>query len=366
MPTSARIKALQKLLPSLEVDALLITNLTDLFYLTGMSVSVGELIVTKRGARLFVDGRYLEKCSKGAPCSVTLWTPEAMEKHLSKMPLAKKILGFDSTDLSYNNYIALRRHVNTAGRQRNVRFTLKALEKPLKALRTIKDGQEITMMRKAAKLGCQGYDHVVGLLREGISEKELAKALEIFWLEKGADGVSFSPIIAFGANSSIVHYDPGTAKLKKGQNVLIDIGVKVGHYCSDMTRVVFFGKPKRRLLETYHIVKEAQSAALALCKAGTPIGELDDAARAVIDKAGCAKLFPHGLGHGVGLDIHEHPPIKRMPSTEGLVLEEGMIITIEPGIYLPGKGGIRIEDTIVITERGHTNLSQVTKDVVIV
>jgi Xaa-Pro aminopeptidase len=221
-------------------------------------------------------------------------------------------------------------------------------------------------LRKAANLGTEGFEYLLEIIREGISEAELAVELEIFWKRKGSRGLSFQPIIAFGASSSMPHWRASSARLKKGDAILIDIGVHYHHYHSDMTRVVYFKEADPKMVEIHSIVQEAQQLALSLCKPGVKIGELDKTARDSITKRGYGAHFTHSLGHGIGLEIHELPTLRSGSPQSDLLLEPGMCITIEPGIYLAGVGGVRLEDTVVITESGYENLTKPSKDVRVV
>jgi len=204
------------------------------------------------------------------------------------------------------------------------------------------------------------------MLKEGISENELAIELEIFWKRRGSKAIAFDPIIAFGSNSSMPHYRVGQRKLNTGEAVLIDIGVNLNHYHSDMTRVVFFGDPDPKIASIYEIVLKAQELALENCRPGTPIAELDASARTYIEQKGYGENFTHSLGHGVGLEIHELPLIRSQSPGADTQLEEGMVVTIEPGIYLPGIGGVRIEDTVAITRDGYENLTNRSKELSII
>lgn len=195
------------------------------------------------------------------------------------------------------------------------------------------------------------------ILRPGMSEIEAATRLEIFWKQKGAKGVSFDPIIAFGANSSMPHHRSGKTVLEQGMPILIDIGVHLDHYCSDMTRMVYLGEPAPEMAKIHDVAAKAQKAAIEMCRPGVRIGDLDLKAREIIDQAGFGPRFTHGLGHGVGLEIHEDPIVRNRPPHHDLLLEPGMVITIEPGIYFSGIGGVRIEDTLAITEDGHENFT---------
>lgn len=352
-----RIKRLQQFLIASHVDALLIDNPTNLFYLTELELSAGNLLISQNKAHLFVDSRYFEACKNQCALPVSLLQEGALEKALvTKNFGAIVILGFDSDATSYNKTLELRKLARRVASSRNndLKISLRPLESPVKMLRAVKDDEEISILKRAASLGSEGFDYVCNLLKAGITEVEVATELEIFWKRRGSKGLAFESIIAFGANSSMPHYKPGNVKLKKGDPVLIDIGVNLRHYHSDMTRVPFFGKPSKKMQEIYTIVLEAQEEALKLCTPGTKISDLDAAARAVIADHGYAKNFTHSLGHGIGLDVHELPFIRGNSKT---ILEPGMVITIEPGIYLSGIGGVRIEDTVVITETSHENLT---------
>jgi Xaa-Pro aminopeptidase len=354
----SRLKTLQQTIQKNGCDGLLIQDPTNLFYMTGLELSAGKLIVHSKGANLLVDGRYFESCKNNAPFPVRLSDPPTFESILSSQEFSPiKKLGFDSENTTYKSYEQLQKIINNISKTGRD-LELVALDAPLKLQRSIKDENEVQALREAADLGTKGFDFLNSILKEGITEIECAQELEIFWKKNGSKGVAFDPIIAFGQNSSMPHYRAGKEKLTKGQVVLIDIGVNLEHYHSDMTRVVFFGKPDSRLLEIQAIVQKAQQAALDLCKPGTTLGQLDQAARNIIAEHGYAEKFTHSLGHGIGLDVHEYPTIKNAPPFADIPLVKGMAITIEPGIYLPGIGGIRIEDTVVITENGHENLSR--------
>ncbi len=347
-----RLQSLQKRVAEAECDGFIIDHQTNLYYLTGLTLSAGRLLVDLEGATLFVDARYYEKCVKSSPFPVILAeTPNTFIDHLSLI----QVLGFDSDNTSYHDFLKL---------EKNTKRTLKGINDPILKQRMIKSEIEITLLKQAATLGSEGFDYVVSLLKEGITETELAIELEIFWKRRGSKGMAFDPIIAFGPNSSMPHYTVSNTSLKKGQPVLLDIGVNFHHYHSDMTRVVFFGNPDPKMAEIYAVVKKAQEEALKLCRPGTSIRELDAAARNYIEEKGYGKYFSHSLGHGVGLDIHELPVLSG--NAEDLSLQPGMVITVEPGIYLQDIGGVRIEDTVVITENGYDNLTNRSKELTIV
>ncbi|MFI0435732.1 MAG: M24 family metallopeptidase [Parachlamydiaceae bacterium] len=354
MNDCARLERLRILLKTLPCDALLIEHPIDLLYLTGIELSAGQLIVSEENATLIVDGRYYTRC-----CTQTLYPVEPLEENsLKNWMIDSQIdrLGFDQSQTTYQRFL------NLVQLFKSDNFPLRTIEvipiqSPIQTLRLIKDSDEITALRRAAHLGCQGYAFVLSLLKEGIEESELAFELEFFWKKRGGSRLAFDSIIAFGANGAMPHHRAGSSKLMLNTSVLIDIGVVLDHYHSDMTRVIFFGEPLPIIKTIYSIVEEAKERALALCRPGTLIGDVDRIAREWIASNGYGELFLHSLGHGIGLDIHEAPLVRDTGAYRNIPLAPGMVITIEPGIYLPQIGGVRLEDTILITDNGYENLT---------
>jgi Xaa-Pro aminopeptidase len=338
-----RIKRLQE---RLEQKICLIEDPIDLYYLTGLSFSTGQLWLSSREALLLVDGRYIQSAEK-APCPAALLSDDEAKKFCDRN--AAKEAVFDGAKTPFARVEKLK--------QVHKEVHWSSFSSLTRDLRMIKDEKEIASLQKSADLLWEGFTYIRGLLREGVTEKEIALKFTVFCLEKGADSIGFDPIIAFGENSAMPHYRAGDRKLKQGDIVLIDIGVVCNHYHSDMTRTFFFG-PKDPVLEKWHgCVIEAYEAAYAACKAALHMKELDIAARAVFKKYGVEEYFVHSLGHGVGLEIHESPRIRfDLPEAE-TPLEYGMVFTIEPGLYLPGKGGIRHENTLVFTKEGCKSLT---------
>ena len=342
-----RLSKLQDIITTNTLDALIVEAPTNILYLTGLELSKGLIMVTKKGSStLFVDGRYYEDCKERSPFPVELFDPKALHTKTSER------IGFDSSRTTYSEFMALKEVFTTQ---------LVAIENPFKTVRAIKDTDECNALRRSAALASDGFKHGCSLLKEGISEREIATEIEIFWKRRGAEGPSFDINVSFGINSAFPHHHAGNDTLKTGDIVLMDIGTTLDGYASDMTRVVAFGTPNQKLVEIYDIVKSAQQSALDICRPGSTLGALDSAARDVITAAGYGEFFTHGLGHGIGLDVHEHPFVRNREPFASIPLEPGMAITIEPGIYLPDLGGIRIEDTIIITNDGHENLILVDK-----
>lgn len=358
---SERQDNIRKLLKEKSIDALIVDDPTNLFYLTGMEVSAGRLAVTSKLSYLFVDNRYFESCQNNPSCQVLLSDNNAFsDKLLAPDMNFIKTLAFDGESTSHKAFLEMDGLMHRLKEQSSGRCNIKlvSLDNPVKWIRMIKDSEEITLLKQAGNLGSQGFDYVCTLLKAGITEIEVANELEIFWKRKGAKSLAFDPIIAFGSNSSMPHYRSGNRALKEGDIILMDIGVNVQHYHSDMTRMAYFGAPPEQIGVIYPIVQRAQQLAIEICKPGTLIKDIDATARQFITDQGYGEYFTHGIGHGVGLEIHELPTMRFQTALNAnLTLQPGMVITVEPGIYLPKIGGVRIEDTIVITEMGHENLT---------
>jgi Xaa-Pro aminopeptidase len=334
-----------KLIPTFElnnwsVDALIIENPVDLKYLCSLNLSQGLLIVDDKQSCLFVDGRYIEE-AKGA----RLISEDNLKSFLSTCTFKK--VGFDEEALSFSRYSYLKNIFQAYN------IELVALKSPIKKLRSIKTLDEIKKLKEAAELNKKGFKFVQNILKEGVSEREVSNALKIFWIENGGDEPSFEPIIAFGKNSSKPHYRSGNQTLKKNDIALIDIGVSKDGWQSDATKTYIFGQVDPIITQIYKIVEDALEKTLVLCKEGLIIKALDEKARGIIKEWGYEKDFKHSIGHGLGLEVHEYPLLKPSSINPHEVLKEGMCITIEPGIYLEGIGGIRLEKSIVITKNGY-------------
>ncbi len=346
-----RISSLQKDLEEKELDGWLIEDPLDLYYLTGLSLSLGELWVSKKEAMLLVDARYLEEAKSKCTIFAALTSLAEKQGFLSRNRICK--IGFDSAKTSFENAQKL-------FKLEEGKISWKGIPGITQQVRKVKEEKELVLIRKSASLLWEGYLYIKSILREGISEREVAKKFEIFSLEKGADGLSFEPIIAFGENSAYPHYRAGNRTLKRGDVVLIDIGLRVEKYASDMTRTLFFQTADPFLSNWLDLVIEAEQSAIASAKVGTLVSDLDKAARSVFKQANVEPYFIHSLGHGIGLEVHEFPRIRF--DVVGGSIEPGMVFTIEPGLYLPGKGGVRYEDMFIATETGLVNLFPVDRE----
>lgn len=350
----SRLNNLQQWLQDANLDGLIVQNPVDVFYLVGIHFSSVKLLISKNDSVLVVDGRYIEIARSQLVHPTVLLNDFSLSDWIVSHSIHH--LGFDSQATSFNDYLTLLNSLNDI-KENGFKVDLKPIKEPILEIRMVKDDDEIEILSNAARLCVEGSRYVQTHLREGVSEEELALELEFFWKNKGAKSLSFDSIIAFGANSSMPHHRAGPTRLKDGMVVLVDIGVAFKDYQSDMTRVFYFGKKNPVIEAIYAIVAEAKHRAMLLCRPGIKIQELDDAARGYIAEKGYGEQFNHNLGHGVGLEIHERPSLKSRGPDSQLELKPGMVITIEPGIYLPQIGGVRLEDTLVITHDGHRILT---------
>jgi len=345
----SRVKQLRRRVTKAGLQGLLVTHLPDLRYLSGFTGSSAALAVTRRSARLFTDGRYKSQAAEevqGAQVQIVSGSPAAAAvEWLAAQPGAEKA-GFDPAWTS----VADLSRWKSALPSRLRRSFLTALPAPLvEPLRMVKDEEELAVMSEAALVGCKLFEHMLGFIRPGLKEVEVAAELEYQARLLGAEGMSFETIVASGVRSALPHGRATTTPLPRKGFVTLDFGIILRGYCSDMTRTVYLGKPRANERSAYEAVLEAQEAGVAAVRAGAICGEVDEAARGVLRKAGLAEAFSHSTGHGVGLEIHEPPRIGAGQSTR---LLPGMVITIEPGIYLAGQFGIRIEDMVAVTPTG--------------
>jgi Xaa-Pro aminopeptidase len=350
-----RLRLLQATLGTHRLDALLITYLPNIRYLCGFTGSAGVLIITTRDKVLLTDGRYTEQAReevKGAKVRIVKKSALlAAAEWLQKKPRLRRI-GIEAAHMT----VADRAALATAIGKRTVILAAPPLVEPL---RMIKDEDEIASIRAACHLGVELFRTVTASLRPKASESEVAGELEFAARQAGAEQMAFPTIIAGGVRSALPHGRASRASIPANGFVVCDFGVILAGYCSDMTRTVHVGRPQSDARSGYNAVREAQQAALETVKPGVTVGEVDHAARKLLYNRGLGKFFTHSTGHGLGLEIHEAPKIA---AAQKEVLRPGMVITIEPGVYLPGKWGIRIEDTIVVTETGCEILTSCPKD----
>jgi Xaa-Pro aminopeptidase len=319
-----------------------ITSTSNVAYLTGFTGSNGQVVVAAAGDDVLItDARYVERAGIEASGVdvVDSTTPVEVALDLAAADHSGRPLGFEADHCSHRQALALL----DAARERGV--PAEATSSLVERLRVVKDDAEVARIRAACQVTAEAFAAVVPALRAGRTERALAVAIERAMVDLGAQRVAFDLIVAGGPNGAIPHHEPGDRMLESGDVVTLDIGAMIAGYRSDMTRVVALGDPDPRLLAIHDIVAAAQAAGVAAARAGATCGDVDAAARQIIGDAGHGERFVHGIGHGVGLDIHETPILTREPET---VLEAGTVLTVEPGIYVPGLGGVRIEDTIVV------------------
>jgi Xaa-Pro aminopeptidase len=338
------------------LPGLLVTHLADVRYLCGFTGSSAALAVTRRGVRLFTDGRYTAQAAeevKGAKVEIVPSAPAVAALQWLAVQVTEAGNGAAPTttvgiDAAHTSVAELERFKAAlpASLRRKLLTSVKSLVEPL---RWLKDEDELAIMAEAAKLGDSLFAHLLGFIQPGLTEVAVAAELEYQARVRGAEGMSFESIVASGARSALPHGRASHAQLPKHGFLTLDFGVILKGYCSDMTRTVFLGKPSAREREVYETVLEAQGASVAAVIAGVECGVVDEAARGVLRKAGMAEAFSHSTGHGVGLEIHEGP---RIGAGQKEKLAPGMVITIEPGVYFAGEFGVRIEDMVVVTRTG--------------
>lgn len=346
MSTLDRTQKLRQSLEASGLDAILISQPENRFYLSGFNGSSGFLIVSRDHAFIATDFRYFEQTERQCPDYNLLkmtggrplgWFHEALAQ------IKPKRIGFESSDVSFAFYSAIKRSLSELPSEARPR--LMSTRNLVEALREVKDAAEIAEIDKAASYADAALANVVPTISPGMTEKQVAWDLEKAMREAGADSISFDTIVASGPNGALPHHRPSDKQLREGELVVIDMGAKINGYCSDITRTIVVGRPDAQTDKVYHTVLEAQLNAIEEVRAGMTGHDADSLARTVIDNAGYGEHFGHSLGHGIGLAVHEVPVVG---PRGGSVLGKNMVFTIEPGIYIPGWGGVRIEDMVVL------------------
>ena len=359
MDHPVRLRRLQQALQRHRLDALLVTHLPNVRYLCGFTGSSGALMVTSAKPVFVTDGRYAAQAKaevQGARIVISGKGPllAAAEWLDANHKRGRWRLGIESEHLT----VASRRRLAEA-----LPSAIKINDAPplVEQARIVKDAEEINRLRAAVDLGAKLFDHALDVIRPGVKETEVAAEMEYAARQAGAEEMSFPTIIASGERSALPHGRASDAAIPSQGFVVCDFGVILAGYCSDMTRTVYVGRVAEETRRNYDAVRDAQQAALEAIRPGRTVGEVDGAARKVLQKRGLGKYFTHSTGHGVGLEIHEAP---RIAAGVEDVLRPGMVITIEPGAYVPGKWGVRIEDMVLVTERGHEVLTPTSKELI--
>ena len=364
MDIAGRSRRLQAGLADAGIDALLVTNLTNVRYLTGFTGSAGRVLVTEAGLVLFTDGRYGEQAaaqlsSAGVPAEVEVAGAPGQKEALTARVRAfsgRTRVGLEAGSVTW---AAQRGYAELV---EGVDGELVATESLVEDLRRVKDAGEVARIEAASGIADAALAEVRHRLAEGPTEAELALELDTAMRRSGADDVSFETIVASGPNGSRPHHRPSTRVLTDGDLVVLDFGALLDGYHSDMTRTVAVGELSDTQHRMVEVVREAQAAGVAAVGSGVAAGAVDAACRSIIAEAGWADAFLHSTGHGVGLDIHESPSV-----ADGVeaTLAEGQVVTVEPGVYLPYHGGVRIEDTVVVTASGCRPLTHATKQLAV-
>ncbi len=353
-----RIRALRRKLTRAKLPGLVVTHLPDLRYLSGFTGSSAALALTSRRARLFTDGRYTAQAAnevQDAQVEIVSGPPAVYAVQWLAAQPGVEMAGFDPASTT----VAELAQWKAALPPRLRKAFLTSLPAPLvEPLRRIKDKEELAVMTEAAEVGCKLFEHLLGFIRPGMKELDVAAELEHQARLMGAEGMSFETIVASGVRSALPHGKATLAVLPRKGFLTMDFGVILKGYCSDMTRTVHLGRPSANERATYSAVLEAQQAAVAAVSSGVSCGEVDEAARSVLRSQGLAQAFSHSTGHGVGLEIHEPP---RIGAGQKSRLAAGMVVTIEPGVYFPGRFGVRIEDMVVVTATGGQVLTPASK-----
>jgi len=340
------------------LDAILLVSEHGRFYASGFHSSKGMILLWKTGGVFLTDFRYIEAARERiAGAEVLMVTPENTYmltlKELLKKRRIKK-LGFEDGDLSFAQ------HADFA---KELKCTLLPAQALIDGLRAVKEPWEIALMERAQRIAEGAFASVLKKIKPGVTERAIAAELTYAMLKGGADNVAFDPIVVAGPNSSMPHGVPGGYKLCPGDFVTLDFGALCGGYCSDTTRTVALGSATDEMRSIYAIVLRAQEAGLAAFRAGVPGRDVDAVARTVIEEAGYGDYFGHGFGHSLGIAVHEGPNAHTKDETP---LPEGAVISAEPGIYLPGKFGVRIEDVVVVERSGCRNLTRTPKELLII
>lgn len=352
------ISRIQEKLIEKELDAIIVTDEKNQRYATGFAFTDGVVIVAREKAWLLTDSRYIEaaEMTSGGCCTVQMFDKDHKQADLIRAALAEaqvQRLGGEESKLSYSEYTAMEK---TCG------MALIPAESVFAELRCSKNEEEIASMRQAQAISEKALEEVLGIIKPGMTEREVAAELVYRMLRNGSEGNSFDPIVVTGAKTSMPHGVPGDEIIRDGDFITMDFGSLKNGYCSDMTRTVAVGHVTDEMRNVYDTVLKAQLAGIAAARAGIPGCEIDLAARKVIEDAGYGPYFGHSFGHSLGLDIHEAPGAS--PNSK-VLMPVGAVVSAEPGIYLPGRFGVRIEDVMILRENGCEIITKAPKQLIV-
>jgi Xaa-Pro aminopeptidase len=341
----------------LKIDAMLVSALPNIRYFSGFKGDNALLLITPESQTLFTDPRFTIQASEECTCPVKI-VPRGPSDPLVVETIQRqklKRIGFEATRMIYDVQCRLKETLPLG-------TTLKPIGPVIETLRMIKSPEEVDRIRRSVKTNSQAFEKTAQSIRPGLSEMGIAAQLEFQMRRLGAEKAAFETIVASGPHSALPHARPRKLKVNVNELLLIDMGACEDGYMSDMTRVLYLGKPDRRIRDMYKAVLNAQLAAIASVRQGVTAGHVDRQARRVLESEGLGKEFVHSTGHGLGLEIHEPPRVGRREKTR---LQAGMVITIEPGAYIQGFGGIRIEDTVLVTKDGCEVLTPTSKELMV-
>ena len=351
-----RRRSLERLIAEAKLDALVVTHPANWYYLSGFTGEAGVLLISQGAATLITDGRFTTQVREETSGVRLLEQKGSLLESTGQFLRRKRVrrAGFDPTQTSVAQLGHLRRASGAATRWI-------AAAGLVGTLRARKEPSELARMRQAALLAGDVISRAIRLLKPGVMENEIAAEIEYQMRKGGASGAAFETIVAFGERSALPHARPTAKRLRKNELVVLDLGAILAHYCSDITRTVYVGKAPSRVKQWYAAVLEAQIAAIAAVRAGVTCGDVDSAARQVLAGHKLDRLFTHSTGHGLGLEVHEDPRLARGQKAR---LEPGFVVTIEPGVYTAGVGGIRIEDDVAVHSGSTEVLTRVSRDLI--
>lgn len=352
------IENLKHSIKNSEYDAALIISPENRFYFTGFESSDGYLLVSGDGAVFITDGRYIEAAQmKAKGCKVVLQEKKASQIRDILVSLGAKSVAVEADRMTLSEYALF------ASALEGIEIIADgSLDSEINSLRSVKTPEEVEKIKTAQAIAEKAFEHILGFIKVGRTEKEIALELDYYMLSHGAQGISFETIAVSGTKSSMPHGVPDEKPIENGDFVTMDFGAVYEGYHSDMTRTVAVGSASDEMKEVYYTVLKAQENAIAAITAGLSCKEADAAARSVIESAGYGKYFTHSTGHGVGVEIHESPNLSHISDK---ALKIGNIVTVEPGIYIPKKFGVRIEDMVLVRENGCENLTKAPKELII-
>ncbi len=352
-----RVKRLMEKVSLTPTEGILIHKPSNAFYLSGYT-GEGLLVIAQGLQAIITDFRYVEQAQKQAPG----WQVNSIDKSVKHISLAAQLLKALHAERLYyeDDHVTVKdfRSIQDAF----AGISLCPLDLVPEKLRAVKDAHELDLIEKACVISCRAFDYILGQIKPGMTEKEIQLALDFKMLSLGADSLAFNTIVASGPNGSLPHAVPGDRKVQQGDLITLDFGARYRGYCADMTRTFALGEPGEKLRHVYNTVYEAQLTCQDTLAPGKDCRAIDQIAHDIIDREGYGPYFGHGLGHALGIDIHEDP---RLSQTAAATLEPGLVMTVEPGIYVPGLGGVRIENTCVITQTGARSLISAPRELII-